>query len=213
MSETLAPNANAPNLPAPMTDAQLHKTAADQINLEINQSVAPIQSQIQIAQAREDKALGQVGGMFDALQPVVQQAGQAMQSAYDQAQSQQNSIFATAQSNLLQLRGHQAADAQAMAQRIGGPVAMDQFTQPFDDAATDLTYLGAGQQLHTLAYAQAGIQQAQQFAGQVFPLVRTEQMATVRQQYEDQITDYQNQITALQSQKGAQINKRYTDLR
>jgi hypothetical protein len=208
-----ATTSSAPNLPAPMSDAELRKQAASQVGLEIDQSVAPIQSQIGIAQADEQKALGQVSGMFDALQPVVQQGASAVQASYDQAISQENSVFSTAQSQLQQLRSNRAADAQSMAQKVGGPVAIGDWTAPFDNAATDLTYLGAGQQLHTLAYAQAGEQSAQQFAGQIFPLVRTEQMATVRTQFEDQIKDYQDQITALQSQKGAQVNKRYNDLR
>ena len=47
----------------------------------------------------------------------------------------------------------------------------------------------------------------------MFPLVRTEQMASARNQFEDQIRQYQDQITALQSQRGAQVNKRFNDLR
>jgi len=205
--------ATAPNLPAPQTDDQLRKTAASQVDLEINQSVAPIQSQIDITRGNEDKSLGQIGSMFDAIQPTVQQAAQAVQQGYNQAEFNQNQIFAQASANLQQLRGNQAAEAQQLAQQIGGPVAMDQFTQPYDSAAQDLTFLGAGEEMHTLMYAQAGEQQAQQFAGQVFPLVRTEQMASARNQFEDQIKQYQDQITSLQSQRGAQINKRFNDLR
>ena len=205
--------ADVANLPAPQTDDQLRKTAASQVDLEIGQSVAPIQGQIDITKGREDKSLGQVAGMFDAIQPTVDQAAKAVQSSYDQATFNQSQIFAQAQANLQQLRGNQAAEAQQLAQQIGGPVAMDQFTQPYDSAAQDMTFLGAGQQMHTLMYAQAGEQQAEQFAGQVFPLVRTEQMASVRNQFEDQIKQYQDQITALQSQRGAQINTRYNDLR
>jgi hypothetical protein len=201
------------NLPAPQTDDQLRKTAASQVDLEINQSVAPIQSQIDITQGREDKSLGQISGMFDAIQPTVNQAAQAVQQGYNQAEFNQNQIFAQAQANLQQLRGNQAAEAQQLAQQIGGPVAMDQFTQPYDAASQDLTYLGAGQELHTLMYAQAGEQAAQQFAGQIFPLVRTEQMASARNQFEDQISQYEDQITSLKSQRGAQINSRFNDLR
>jgi ElaB/YqjD/DUF883 family membrane-anchored ribosome-binding protein len=196
-----------------MTDAAMHKAAADQINLEIGQATAPIQSQITTTQANKDKALGQIGGMFDALQPVVQQGAQAVQQGYDKAMSQEHAVFAEAQAQLQSLRGNRAADAQAMAQKTGGPVAIGDWTTPFDNAATDLTYLGAGQELHTLAYAQAGEQQAQQFAGQVFPLVRTEQMAATRNQFETQIREYEDQIVALKSQKGAQVNKRYNELR
>jgi hypothetical protein len=207
------PAATAPDLPAPMSESELRSTAASQIDLEIGQSVAPLQSQIGITQGREDRALGQIGGMFDALQPVVQQGATAVQNSYDQATAQEKSVFANAQAELAAHRGNRAADAQSMAQLTGGPVAIGDYTQPFDDAATDLTQLGAGQQLHTLAYAQAGEQQAQQFAGQVFPLVRTEQMASARNTFEDQIKSYQDQITALESQKGAQVNKRYNELR
>src|SRR5215471_2782050 len=169
-----------PNLPAPQSDDALRKTAASQVDLEINQSVAPIQSQIATATDRENKSLDQVAGMFNALQPVVDQSAQAVQTGYDQAQSQEKAIFTQAQANLQKMRANRAQDAQNMAQMIGGPVAMDEWTQPYDQATEDLTNLGAGQQLHTLVYAQAGEQEAQQFAGQVMPLVRTEQMASVR---------------------------------
>lgn len=205
--------ADLPNLPAPQSDDALRKTAASQINLETSQAVAPIQSQITTAQGREDKSLAQIGQMFNNLQPVVDAAAQGVQTSYNQATSQQKAVFDAAQANLQKLRANRAGDAQALAQQIGGPVALDEWTQPFDDAATDLTYLGAGQQLHTLAYAEAGVQQALAFSGKVMPLLRTEQMASVRNQFEDQIREYQEQITALKSQKGAQVNKRFNELR
>jgi hypothetical protein len=203
----------APNLPAPQGDAALRKAAAGQIDLEIGQAVAPIQTQIRTTEAREERALGQIGGMFDAIQPVVNQAAQGVQTAYDQALSQEQAIYAQAQAQLQSLRGQRAGEAQKLAQQIGGPVAIDQFTQPYDDAGVDLSYLGAGQQLHTMAYAQAGVQYAQGFAGQVMPLVRTEQMATTRNMFEEQVREYQEQITALKSQRGAQVNKRFNELR
>ena len=206
------PAANA-NLPPAMTESQMRSTAASQIDLEISQGVAPIQSQINTTQARETKALGQIGGMFDALQPVVQQAATSVTQAYNEATAQEQSVFANAQAQIQANRGNRAADAQAMAQLTGGPVAIGDWTQPWDNASTDLAQLGAGQQLHTLAYAQAGEQQAQQFAGQVFPLIRTEQMASARNTFEEQIREYQEQITALKSQRGAQVNKRYNELR
>jgi hypothetical protein len=196
-----------------MTEAQMRSTAASQIDLEIGQSVAPIQSQINSTQARETAALGQIGGMFDNLQPVVQQGATAVTQSYEQATSQEQAVFANAQAAIQSQRGNRAAEAQAMSQKIGGPVAISDWTKPYDQASQDLTYLGAGQQLHTLAYAQAGEQQAQQFAGQVFPLIRTEQMASARNQFEEQIREYEEQITALKSQKGAQVNKRYNELR
>jgi hypothetical protein len=205
--------ADLPNLPAPQGDDALRKTAASQIDLEINQSVAPIQSQITTAQGREDRSLAQIGEMFNNLQPVVDQAAQGVQTAYNRATSDQKAVFDAAQANLQKLRANRAGDAQALAQQIGGPVAIDEFTRPFDDAATDLTYLGAGQQLHTMLYAESGVQEALAFSGRVMPLLRTEQMASVRNQFEDQIREYQDQITALKSQKGAQVNKRFNDLR
>src|SRR5262245_41700160 len=194
--------------PAPRSDDALRKAAASQVDLEISQAVAPIQSQINTTQAREDRSLGQISGMFDALQPVVQQGAKNVQASYDQAQQQQTSLFANAQANFQRARADRASDAQAMAQNVGGPVAINDWTRPYSDAAGDLALLGAGQQLHTLAYAQAGVQEANQFSGQIMPLVRTEQMASVRNQFEDQIREYNEQITALKSQRGAQVNKR-----
>jgi len=200
-------------LPPALNDSALRKQAADQVASEIAAQVDPLQAQIGTAQRRQEGALQQFGQVYDAIQPQVQQSAEAVGASYDQAQLAQNAIFTEANARLNDLRGQRAAEAQKMAQQIGGPVAIADYTKPYDDASQQFTYLSAGQQLHTLGYAQAGVQQAQRFAGTVFPLLRTEQDANIRRQYDTEIRELQDQITAVQKQKGALTNARFSQLR
>ena len=204
MSNTLA---------EPLSDAALRAQAESQVDAEIRAQSDPLQAQINSAERRQESALQQVGSIFGELQPVVQQGAENVATSYANAQQSQRQIFDAAQANLNQLMQQRAATAQQMAQTLGAPVAVDDFTRPFSNAVIDLTQLGAGQQLHTLAYAQAGEQQAQQFANQVFPVMRTEQDAQVRRQYSEEIKGYQDELAAIKAQKGSLVNARYSEIR
>lgn len=200
-------------LPQPLTDDALRKQAASQVDAEIKSQVDPLQTQIAAAGRNQEGALTQVGKTFADIQPTVTDSAGRVADSYAAAEANQKSIFDQAQSQLSQLQQGRASEAQRMAQELGAPVAVGDFTRPFDNAQTDLTYLGAGQQLHTLAYAQAGTQQAETFAGQVFPVMRTEAETQVRRQFAEEIKTLQDQLTAVKSQRGAQVNARYSEMR
>lgn len=199
--------------PSALSQDSIFKTAQQQISSELQGQIDPLQNQIGTLGTQENRAVGQIGSMFDKLQPTVNQGVVAVSDSYNQAQITENSIFTQAQANINQLKQNRAAEAQQMAQNIGGPVAVGEFTAGFDPAAQALTYLGAGQQLHTLGYAQAGVQEASAFASQVFPLLRTEETAKARNYFEDQIKTLRENINDLNKSKTTLTNTRYNELK
>lgn len=200
-------NANPPVDTAAIASAA-QTQAASQVQSEIAAQTTPIQEQIGGLQTQEGQAVQGIGSMFNQLQPTVNQGAKVVGAAYNDATAAESQIFSAANAAMSQLRQSRAQEAQMMAQQIGGPVALGAFDEGFGSAATALINEGAGQQLHTLGIAQAGVQSANAFAGQVFPLLRTEQTANARTFYENQIKDLNTKITDLRSQAPAQINSR-----
>lgn len=200
------------SLPAPLTQDQILQQAQDEVNAELNSQINPLQNQIGTLQTQSNRVQGDIGAMFSALQPTVDSGVKAVSDAFNGAEQAQNQIFTAAQTNINQIRQSRAAEAQKLAQQMGGPVAVGEFTAGIDPAQEALTYLGAGSQLHTLGYAQAGVQEAAQFAGQVFPLLRTEQTAQARAYYEDKISTIQSQIDDLNASRTSLTNSRLADL-
>lgn len=202
-----------PTLPAALTEQQILDQARQQVNQDISAQTTPLQSQVDTLGTQRDRTLANVGTLFDHIQPTVSQSAQAVSDSYNNAETVQNNIFTAANQRLNQMRQDRAAEAQRMAQQIGGPVAVGEFTAGLDSSIEAGALLGAGQQLHTLAYGQAGVDQAQAFAGQVFPLVRTEEMAKQRSYFEDQIKNINDQITKLNSSKTGLIDSKANELR
>src|SRR5215471_810855 len=194
------PGAGTPAVVAPGMQSFADLSAAAQaqasreIGNELTGQIDPLNRQISDLQAGEGQAIGQIGSMFDHLQPVVQQGATAVQQSYDSAEQMQNQIFNQATTQLNSMKQQRAQDAQRLAQQMGGPVAVDEWTAGYNPGIQSLTELGAGEQLRTLAYAQAGVQAANAFAGQVFPVLRTEQTAQARNLFESQIKDIRGKI-------------------
>lgn len=199
-------------LPQPLDQAAILAAAKGQVNTELQGQIDPLQNQIGTLGGQQTRVIGDIGAMFDHIQPTVDKSAAAVTDSYQGAQDAQHQIFSAATIAMNKMKQDRAQQAQQLAQQMGGPVAVGEFTAGFDPASEALANLGAGSQLHTLGYAQAGEQQAQAFAGQVFPLVRTEQTAQARQYYEDQIKSTQAKIDDLNSQRGALVNTRLNDL-
>jgi hypothetical protein len=185
---------------------QIRQAAEAQVGLEIEGAKAPLQDQIGTLQGRETNALQGIDQLFNSILPFVGQSAARVSEGYQQAEAMQKSIFDQANVRLNDLKGQRAGEAQALAQQMGGPVAIGEFTDAVTPDQTLLANTGATQQLHTLGYAQAGTQEAEAFAGRVMPLVKTEQSARARQFYEEQISDIQQQITALEASKSSRVN-------
>lgn len=196
----------------PMSQAQIEQAATSSVNSSIDAQTNPLMSQIGSLQGQMGGALSEIGGMFGSLMPYVQDEAKAVGASYDQAQFNEANIFSAATQQLNALKNQRAAEAQALAQKMGGPVALGEFTASVEPDQELLARQGATQQLHTLGFAEAGKQAANAFAGQVFPVLRTEAEARARSFYQGQIKTAQDQINALQAQKGSQIQQKITDM-
>lgn len=203
--------AAAPSITDVRTPDQITADVTKQVESAISSTEAPLKSQIGTLGANRDAAIAGIDKMFGNILPYVQAGAQQTESAYHTAEQTQQQIYSAANQRLNELKQSRAQNAQVLAQQMGGPVAVGEFTDAVDPAASAYAVEGGGQMLHTLAYGQADVGAANAFAGRVFPLVQTEQTAEARQHYETQIKEIQDQITQLESQKSSQINKGVTD--
>lgn len=191
---------------------ELAALAASQIGDEITSAEAPLKSGITDLQGREKNTLQQIGTMFGTLMPFVQGGAQNVQNSYDTAFNAAQSIFNAAQTRMNQFKQDRAAQAQAMAQEVGGPVAVGEFTAAALPAEQELASVAPNSLIHMLTMAQAGVQEANAFSQRVFPLVQTEQEANARNTFESQIKDLNDQINTLEGSKQGKINDRLNSL-
>jgi hypothetical protein len=201
-----------PPITATQTKAQITSAAEAQVQAELQGQISPLEGRVGSLETDRDRALKDIAAMFGNIQPSVDAAAQNVQASYNQATAAQSNIFAAANQRMSELRQSRAQEAQAMAQQMGGPVAIGEFTESVTPHQTALAQLGAGSMLHGLAYAQAGVQQANAFAGNVFPLIRTEETAKGRQYYEDQIKTIEDEITDLKQTKTSKVNAKANEM-
>lgn len=199
-------------LQAPRTDDQLRTQAEQEVNASIGSQLAPLQSETQSLIGREGAAVGGIGSMFDQLQPFVTAEADKVTSSYDQANSASQGIFEEAQRRMSELANERAQSAQALAQKMGGPVAVGEFTAGVEPDQQALASITPNQLLHGLANAQAGEQSARAFSEKVFPAMRTEQTANARGYFEDQIKDLRKQMDTINASSSALKTSRLTDL-
>lgn len=194
------------------TDQQLRDQAASQVADEIAAATSPIQGEISTLEGNQAGALSQIGGLFTQLQPSVQQGAQFIQDTYSVGQANQGAILNAATQRLNQLKNQRAAEAQTLAQQMGGPVAIGEFTEAVDPSMEWLAALGPGQMLHTNAYAQADVAEAGAFAGRVFPLIRIEEEAKTRDYFQDQVKELRKSIRDIESRRTSAVNSRFLEL-
>jgi len=187
----------------------IYQRTAAEVAAEMAAASAPIERAISGAQQDQAGALQSIGNLFSGLQPSVENATRWVGEQYDQAMGAEQGIYNAANQRLAQMREARASDAQRMAQMIGGPVAVSEFTAGVEPSQQYYAQSGGGQLLHSLALAQAGKQEAAAFSGQVFPLLRTEQEADVRSTFGKRIAELRGQLSDLQAQKTSAINSRF----
>src|SRR5215467_2160589 len=164
-------------LTTPRSIDELTNLAGSQIDSEVGAQEAPLNQQISDLQGRETNSLQKLGDMFGTLMPYVQGAAGAVQDSYNTAFQAQQSIFNTAMQRMNQMKQDRAQQAQTMAQEVGGPVAVGEFTASALAPSEELSMTAPNNLTHALANAEAGVQEANAFSGRVFPLVQTEQTA------------------------------------
>lgn len=196
----------------PRTPQELQDLATSQVGGEIDAKEAPLRTQVSDLQGRETSTLQKIGDMFGTLQPYVSGAAQNVANSYDQAFTAAQGIFNAATQHLNEFKQSRAQEAQALAQKIGGPVSVGEFTAGVLPQMEQLAMTAPNSLLHMLGNAQAGVQEANAFSGRVFPLVRTEAEANARNTFESNIKDLNSQIDALEGSKQGEINGRVNDL-
>ena len=194
------------------TPDQLKTAATSEVESELQGQVAPLETEVSTLGTREKNALADIGKLFGGIQPHVDAAAQAVQGSFDAAQEAQAGIFSAAARRLNELKQSRAQEAQALAQQMGGPVAVGEFTAGVEPAQSMLANLGAGAQLHTNLFAQAGVQEANDWSGKVFPLIQTEETARARTKYEADIKAIEDQISTIKGTKSSKINARVSDM-
>jgi hypothetical protein len=192
--------------------ADLQRAAMGQVNSEIAGQEAPLKGELSSLGVREGNAQGSLSAMFGSIMPYVSNSAQQVTDTYNDSLNQEQGIFSAANQQMSQFLQQRSQQAQALAQEMGGPVAVDDFTSPLMPYAGSLINEGTTSMLHALGEAQSGEQEAQAFAGKVMPLVETEQHKSLSDSFEAQRSSIQKQIDTLEGTKQGAINSRLNDL-
>lgn len=198
-----------PTTPAP--DPLLGQ-ATTEVNAEVAGATAPIQGQVDTTTANEQGALKSLGDLFTGLMPFVQAGAASVADAEKNAAVVQKGIFDNASLQLNQMKQARAQEAQALAQRMGGPVDMGEFERAMAPTLSVMPETFAASQLHALAQGSVSVNEAQDFASKVFPLYDVEQTKQMTSFFENKKADLKNQIAALEAQKPGLINTRLNEL-
>lgn len=190
----------------------LSRLAQDQVNAEIGGQEAPLSGELSMLQNRETNAQGALTTMYGSLMPYVQGEATMVNDSYERAQQAQQAIFSTANAKMNQQLQDRAQQAQALAQEMGGPVAIAEFNGNLGSYAEALSQTGAADQLHALGNAQAGVQEAADFAGKVFPLSQAEHHQEISNFFEGEQQKIRDQITTLEGTKAGKVNSTLNDM-
>src|SRR5262252_4012723 len=196
----------------PRTADDLRTLAESQVDSELAGQINPLEHDIGTTQQREAAAAAELNRMFGELGPQMNDSLRIVAQNWDRTREAQQGLFAQAGQRLNQVKQDAANEAQALAQQIGGPVAVDQFTGQVDAASLGAEDQFAGQQMHSMGIGNVGVQELGDWTGKVFPLVRTEKQLGVRQKYEEEISKIRDQITTLKGQRGGLVNARLNEL-
>jgi len=207
MAATVTASANNPSDPGsnpnpittPYTIAQLQTLAQQQAASTITGEVAPLQSQVKTYQGEQAQARQDISQEGSQLLPYVNASAQAVQSSQDEATQQEMNVFAAEGTRMNQVHQQLAAQAQQLAQQMGGPVSTADFTQSIAPYEAQVPAAQAGGVLNALGVAQGNTEEAQAFAGQVFPALMTNEQAKSAAFFNDQTKTLNDPIVKYQA--------------
>jgi len=180
-----------------------------EVEAELQGQMAPLEADAAGYERASTRAVEDLNALFAGIMPFVAGSAQRVAEQYGATNKAQASIFDQAWQRLNSLRGERAAEAQALAQQIGAPVPLDaMMTKGITSEMGNFVPEAAGELLKASTIGQAGVQQAEAFAGRVMPLMQARQTREVKNYYRDQITDLKKQITTLKSMKPGLVNER-----
>ena len=203
------PPAPPPLPPAPPPPTL--ESVTQEIQSQIAAQTAPLESMAAGYGNAENRAIEQLNQLYAGIMPFVQGSAERVASQYGATTAAQQGIFNQAYQRMNDLRGQRAAEAQALAQQIGAPVPLDSYTQGLDIERQVFAPESAGDLLHGQGLAQAGVQEAEAFAGKVFPLHQVRMQNETHQYFRDKIWELNQQIANIKSQSSSIISKEFKD--
>ena len=192
--------------PAPPASTQA--SVGSEVDAELLAQTAPLDTLATGYGKAEDRAIQDLNALFSTIMPFVQGSAERVAAAYGASSQAQTSIFNQAYQRLNALRGERAAEAQALAQQLGAPIPLDQFTAAFDIERSVAAPEFGGELLKSQGLAQAGVQQAEAFAGRVFPLKQARLTQETHNFYRDKIFELKQQVAAIKGMRKGMINER-----
>jgi hypothetical protein len=199
------------NLLTALTPAQIKEQARADVAAEIAAAINPLQTEIGGLQARGTAAQAEISKLFAGLQPEVSASAERLAALHGETIADERSIFDAATARLDEIRSSRAAEAQELAQQIGTPVPIDEFTQGVDVARAAQGQFEGSSLLHALAGGEANVGAAEAFAGRVFPQIAAEQQSRTQFQFDQAVNDLKKQIAQIESQRENAVNKQYYD--
>jgi hypothetical protein len=195
------------------TPAELRRLARQEVESELRDELFPLQQQKRQVSRRRAAVLSDLNRLYGgALQPEATASAGRVRAAATDTQNIQKSIFDQAAARLDSLKGAAAQEAQALAQTVGGPVPVGEFTAPVSLMQGASAELGAGALLQSSALGAAGAQAAESFAGQTLPLMRKEAETEEIMGSEEDLADLMEEMRKIQGSRGGRQSKRFQEL-
>src|SRR5262245_41971687 len=196
---------------APSAD-DLRTQATTDVDTEIASETGGYRTDVSNLTGAMESGLADLGKAYDQVLPYVQSSAKYVGDYYKAGIQQEQNIFDVAIQRLNALRGTQASEAQKMAQVTGGPVRLDAFTAPINWSQTEGPLSAAGSLLRATGLAQGGVQEAAAFSGRVFPMMRIEQAAALRREYQGRIEAAQREIDRIEASRSSRTTSRLDEL-
>ncbi len=193
-----------PTAPPPATAAGV----GSEVEAELAGQTAPLETEAAGYQRAQERAMSDLQSLFGGILPFVQGSAQRVAEAYGASTEAQKSIFNQAWMRMNELRSQRAGEAQALAQQLGAPIPIDMFTKGVDLERSVFVPEAAGELLKATGLAQAGVQEAEAFAGRVFPLKQARMYRETRNYYQDKIWELKKQIASIKGMKKGMVNER-----
>jgi hypothetical protein len=195
-----------------MTYEQLQALAASQAAASIGGENAPLSAESNTLADERARAAAGIQQEGQNLLPFVHQSAQDVEQAQGSALSAEQQIFATAGTRMNQLHQQQAQEAQQLAQQMGGPVSAGQFTQALQPYENSLGAIQGAGMLNAVGTGLNNAVESEQFAGQVFPALISEEGAKSDSFFNDQIKTLQDQIDKNSATSSDLTNSKLGDL-
>lgn len=207
--EVVPKNLTGETLPSGQTAAQIQAQVQAQIDAQIAGQISPLQGLIDQYATQSGRAVSDLNTMFGGIQTDVEQSAERLGGQYTESIDNERAVHSAVSARLQQLQQERAADAQKLAQQIGGPVPLGMFTDPVALESSLQAANSGGSLLKAGMLRDSGMQQAEAFAGRVFPLMKAEKVQETKNFFRDKIKDLEREIATIKGQRKGLISEEY----